>query len=230
MQKNIIIIGANDSLAGQVINFLPLNLKKKIKCVIYDRKLVKKKKTKINLKIETVNKKKIFGYNFLQVTSFKDFFKEQKINQAYLLVECNFQRQKIYEEIKSFVKFLTYIHPSTILSGKNVLGDGSILFPGSYVGYKANIGKLTIIQSNCTIEHHNEIGDFCNIAPKVTTGGFTEIENFCNINISANIINRVNVAENCIIGAGSLILKNTSPNGLYFGIPAKRISNNKKVT
>ena len=46
MQKNIIIIGANDSLAGQVINFLPLNLKKKIKCVIYDRKLVKKKKQK----------------------------------------------------------------------------------------------------------------------------------------------------------------------------------------
>ena len=92
-----------------------------------------------------------------------------------------------------------------------------------YISYKTDIGKGTIIQSNSTIEHHNVIGNYCDINPNVTTGGFTHIGDFSTVNISATLINRINIGNNCVIGAGSLVLKNCEEGFLYYGVPCKRI-------
>ena len=93
----------------------------------------------------------------------------------------------------------------------------------SYVSYKTDIGMGTIIQSNTILEHHNVIGKCCNINSNVTTGGFTFIGNFSTIHISTTIINRINIGDNCVIGAGSLVLKDCDKNSLYYGLPAKKI-------
>ena len=42
MKKDIIIIGTNDSLAGQIINFLPKKIKNRINCIIYHKNQKKK--------------------------------------------------------------------------------------------------------------------------------------------------------------------------------------------
>jgi acetyltransferase-like isoleucine patch superfamily enzyme len=36
-------------------------------------------------------------------------------------------------------------------------------------------------------------------------------------------MNDVNVCDNCLIGAGSLVLKDCKESGMYFGNPAKYI-------
>lgn len=43
------------------------------------------------------------------------------------------------------------------------------------------------------------------------------------IGANATILPGVTIAEGCIIGAGALVNKSTEPNGLYVGVPAKRI-------
>ncbi len=222
MKKDIIIIGTNDSLAGQIINFLPKKIKNRINCIIYHKNQKKKNNSLINKKIEFIDKNKIFGFKYFQVTSYIKFFKDNKIKKVFLLSDSNKERKKIFNLIKNQVKVLSFVHPKVYLSGKNSIGKGSILFPGSYLGYKTNVGMLTVIQSNCKIEHHNEIGNFCDINPNLTTGGFTQIEDDCTINMSVNIINRIKISTNCHIGAGSLVLKDTTKNYLYYGVPAKK--------
>ncbi len=222
MKKDICIIGVNDSLAGQVINFLPKKIKNKINCVIYHKVPKKITDNLINKKIEIINNKKIFGHKFFKVSSYTKFLKKNNIKKIFLLIDSKIERKQIFNLIKNKVKILNFIHPKVYLSGQNKIGEGSILFPGSYLGYKTSIGKLTIIQSNCKIEHHNHIGDFCDINPNLTTGGFTQIDNNCTINMSVNIINRIKISSNCQIGAGSLVLKNTNKNYLYYGVPAKK--------
>ena len=109
------------------------------------------------------------------------------------------------------------------MAGKNKVGEGVIIFPNNYIGYKSDIGNSTIIQSSCSIDHHNIIGNFCDINPNLTTGGFVEIEDNCLINMSVDIINRIKIKKYSRIGAGSLVLKNTISNYLYYGRPAKKI-------
>jgi len=45
----------------------------------------------------------------------------------------------------------------------------------------------------------------------------------CWIGARAIVLQGVKIGEGCIIGAGSLVNKDCEPNGLYVGVPAKRI-------
>lgn len=45
----------------------------------------------------------------------------------------------------------------------------------------------------------------------------------CWIGCNVTILPGVTIANGCVIGAGATVVKNTEPNGLYVGIPAKRI-------
>lgn len=49
------------------------------------------------------------------------------------------------------------------------------------------------------------------------------IEDGCWIGACTTIMPGVKIAKGCVIGSHSLVLKDTEPNGLYTGIPAKRI-------
>ena len=45
----------------------------------------------------------------------------------------------------------------------------------------------------------------------------------CWIGANVTILPGIEIGTGCIIGAGALVTKNCKPNGLYVGVPAKRI-------
>jgi len=49
------------------------------------------------------------------------------------------------------------------------------------------------------------------------------IERGCWIGMGSIILPGVTVREGCIIGAGAVVIRDTDPNGLYVGNPAKRV-------
>ena len=54
--------------------------------------------------------------------------------------------------------------------------------------------------------------------------GCIEVMDNVFIGYNATILPNVRIGENCIIGAGSIVTKDLEPNGVYAGIPAKKIS------
>ena len=98
---------------------------------------------------------------------------KNKKKKVYVIEDEIKDRIFIYKKIKEKckkIKIEKFIHKTSILSKKTKVGEGSIIFPGSYLGYKSEIGKMSIIQSKCILEHHGIIGDFCNVNPGLTTG------------------------------------------------------------
>lgn len=49
------------------------------------------------------------------------------------------------------------------------------------------------------------------------------IEDGCWIGANVTILPGVTIAKGCVIGAGALVSKDCEANGLYVGVPAKRI-------
>ena len=47
------------------------------------------------------------------------------------------------------------------------------------------------------------------------------------VGIGASIFHGVEIDENCIVGGGSVLNKNTKSNSTYYGIPARRVSGRK---
>ena len=119
-----------------------------------------------------------------------------------------------------------WINSTTIFDGYNTLGEGIIIFPKCYIGYKTDIKDGVIIQSNATIEHHNVIGSYVDINNNCTTGGFTLIDDYAEINMSVDIINGIRVGKHTRIGAGSLVINDCDTESLYLGRPAKYIRPN----
>jgi len=109
------------------------------------------------------------------------------------------------------------------------------------------IGKGTTINYKCFFANSDdagiEIGENCDIAPEVMLCTFTheigaserrggipirkpiKIGNGCWVGTKSTILPGVTIGDGCIIAAGSIVTKDCQPNGLYAGIPAKRIRN-----
>ena len=185
---------------------------------------MKDNKKRPNTKTEFIVNNKIYGLPIYYKKDFLDILKYKKIKEIFIAEDSGFERAKIYKKIKKTkIKLLSFIHKSVKLMGNNKIGEGAIIFPNNYIGFKTDIGKCSILQAGCSIDHHNLIGNFCDINPKVVTGGFTKISNFCEINISTTIINGINIEDNSRIGAGSLVMNNIKKNQLHYGRPAKYI-------
>ncbi|CAL4869898.1 2,3,4,5-tetrahydropyridine-2,6-dicarboxylate N-acetyltransferase (plasmid) [Asticcacaulis sp. MM231] len=51
----------------------------------------------------------------------------------------------------------------------------------------------------------------------------TRVEDGCWIGIGVTVLPGVTIARGCVVGAGAVVTTSTEPNGLYVGVPAKRI-------
>ena len=96
----------------------------------------------------------------------------------------------------------------------NCFIDASVLVT---LGKKVSLAFGVMI---CTSTH--EIGDENNRAGK-TIRLPVKIEEGCWIGANATILPGVTIGKGCIVGAGSLVSKDCEPNGLYVGVPARRI-------
>lgn len=88
---------------------------------------------------------------------------------------------------------------------------------------KIEIGKNCAIGMNTLfLTNTHEIGNEECRCGKNFKKGIT-IEDGCWIGARATILPDVTIGKGCVIGAGSLVNKDCKPNGLYAGVPARRI-------
>ena len=123
-------------------------------------------------------------------------------------------------------KFLwaTLIHPSANICDTSSIGAGSVIVAGVVVNGRSKIGLHCLINTNSSLNHDNILNDFSSTGPGVNTGGNVLIGKFCYIGIGTSIKHNIKINDNTIIGAQSYVNSNCEGDSLYYGIPAKKIS------
>jgi maltose O-acetyltransferase len=86
------------------------------------------------------------------------------------------------------------------------------------IGHNVRIGPHVRI-----ITAGHEIGPANQRAPKAVKGAPVRIGNGCWIGAGVTILPGVTVGAGCVIGARSVLTRSTEPNGLYLGMPARRV-------
>ena len=129
-------------------------------------------------------------------------------------------------------------------------GDNVVIYPGAYIFNPQNliVGSNVSIQPMCYIECSEEPGavqidDDVSISHGVTIMATTHVfkdtsvcikdqgvetkpVHICQdvwIGAKATILAGVTIASGCVIGANAVVTKTTQENGIYVGIPARRI-------
>lgn len=137
-------------------------------------------------------------------------------------------------------------HPSDIILGNHVaidhyvylstsaeIGDYVHIAPSvSIIGGKDSVlqmGEFSGIAANCTIVCGSD--DFTKgmLNPQVPIKyrqpklGFVTFEPFSCVGVNCTVMPNVTLAEGSVVGAGSVVTKNTEPWGIYIGSPAKLV-------
>lgn len=106
---------------------------------------------------------------------------------------------------------------------KCFIGAGTIIVRGS-LNENTEIGKNTLMAPGGRIGHGTKIGDFVHLANNVITGGNTIIGDYSFVGSAAVFRPKVAIHSRTIVGAGSVVIKNTSGEGFtLMGVPAKQI-------
>lgn len=117
--------------------------------------------------------------------------------------------------------------------------------PGSFFrGPGIKIGRRSFINTRCFFENGLapvEIGSLCEVAMEVmfctathemgaencrsgaAVGLPIRVEDGCWIGTRATILPGVVIKHGCVIAAGAVVARDCEPNGLYAGVPARRI-------
>jgi len=133
-------------------------------------------------------------------------------------------RKTIVEKIKNnpHVQFATLVDPSVIQSDRVSIGKGSIICAGNILTVDINIGDHVIINLDCTVGHDAVISDFVTVYPGVHISGCVSVGECTELGTGMQVIQGIQICENCILGAGSTVVRNIEEEGTYVGVPARK--------
>jgi sugar O-acyltransferase (sialic acid O-acetyltransferase NeuD family) len=126
-------------------------------------------------------------------------------------------------------RFEKYVFPNLI--HKNFIGDlesirfgkGNIITAGCVFTVDIIVGSFNIFNLNTTVGHDAVIGD-CNVFnPACNVSGGVHIGSQNLFGTNATILQYLQTGDGNIIGASALLSKYAESNGMYVGVPAKRI-------
>ena len=168
-----------------------------------------------------------FGYKIIgRQENLIKLIEEYSIEVGVISIGDNRSRyyvyNKIIEQIPNFT-FANAIHPSVIIGNNVKLGVGIVAMAGCIFNPKSEIGNFTFFATGAQVEHDNIIHNFSSISAGSITGGFVTIGKFSAITLGVTVLDRIEIGENTVVGAGSLVIKSLPDNVLAYGNPAKII-------
>ena len=203
MSKSVVIIGASGH--GKVIADIIVNSDDKVLGFLDDA--------------DDVQGKKIIGFPVLGKIADFDKYRDCEF---VIAIGKPYIRDKISNELP--VKWYTAIHPTAVISSLDVeIGEGTVIMANAVVNPSARIGKHCIINTGAIVEHDNILEDYVHLSPNVTLAGIVKVGKSTHIGAGSCTKQVLNIASDCIIGAGSVIVKDITESGTYVGVPARKI-------
>lgn len=117
----------------------------------------------------------------------------------------------------------TYIHPSAVIDSQAVINGGVFIGPFASVFNQATIYKDCILGPYSMISHRASLGQGSIMHPGAMIAGSTNVGRYCLFGIRSTVIDKLEICDNVVVGAGSLINKNILESGNYVGTPARRV-------
>ena len=152
------------------------------------------------------------------VLTYKDEYK------IFVGIGNNATRQKVHEMLETVgVTIPTLIHPNTVIGSEVEIGIGTVVMAGVIINCCTKIGNGCILNTGSTIDHDNTIEDFVHISPRASLAGTVKVGHGSWIGVGSVVSNNINITKGCKIGAGAVVVKDITEEGVYIGVPVRRI-------
>ena len=117
-----------------------------------------------------------------------------------------------------------YIHPSAIISPSVVIGKGVYVLLNTSIMPYVTIQDYVMISMNANIAHHSVLEEGTFISTGVNFGASIVAHKYSYVGISATIMTGIkNLGEDCLVGAGAVVIKDVPDKAVVAGVPAKML-------
>lgn len=104
------------------------------------------------------------------------------------------------------------------------MGQGNIIQRASSISINVNIGSFNIFNGSDSVGHDSILGDYNVIMPDVRISGGVHIGNENLLGVGSIVIQQMSIGNNSTLAAGSVLMTKAKKEGLYIGVPAKRLT------
>lgn len=156
-----------------------------------------------------------------------------QLKNAAIVIGIAFPRvkRKIIEKISanSTLLFPSFVHKRAWISRKVSIGRGCIIYPGTTINYGSVISDFVVVNANCSLGHHTDIGIYSSLAPGVKTGGHSVIEEAVDMGIGVSTIQDIRVGRESVVGGQTMVIRDIKRKSTVVGVPARIISQDVPV-
>ncbi|MBP7652145.1 acetyltransferase [Candidatus Dependentiae bacterium] len=153
-----------------------------------------------------------------------DFFKENNISDFIIATgDGPFRIECAHKLIRLGFKPVNIIDNRSIVSRTSELGVGLSICANAVVAPGAVIKDYVLINHSAVIDHNVVLETGVTISPGVKIGGRAIVKEKTFIGIGSVILPDITIGSGCIIGAGTVVIKNISDNKKAVGNPARFI-------
>lgn len=156
-----------------------------------------------------------------------------KENYNVEAIYCPLGDNKLRVKFLSLAKELgyqtpNYIHPSVIISPKVEIGQGVYILLGTTIMPYTIIHDYSMISMGVHIAHHSILEEGVFLSTGCNFGASIVAHKYAYCGISSTMMTGIHeLGENCLIGAGAVVIKDVEPNAVMAGVPAKVIKYKK---
>jgi sugar O-acyltransferase (sialic acid O-acetyltransferase NeuD family) len=178
----------------------------------------------------TLDGARIEGPSFqgLPVVPFEDVAVEYPPDRFNMFIAIGYPRiNKLREEKYTRAKdmgfeLISYVSTTATVWPGTVIGDNCLILEGNIIQPFAAIGSDVIMWAGCHIGHHVVIKDHCFVSSHAVISGNVTVEENCFLGVNSTIRNGITIAREGVIGAGAVIMKDTTERGVYLA-PAPQL-------
>jgi len=125
-------------------------------------------------------------------------------------------RKEKYHAAKSCgYRLASYISSRATVLNDFRIGENCFILEDNTIQPFVTIGNNVTLWSGNHIGHHTTILDHCFLASHIVVSGGVKIGESCFIGVNATLRDHITIGEKCVIGAGSLIMADVEPEGVY---------------
>jgi len=118
------------------------------------------------------------------------------------------------------VNLVCITHPSAVISQYANVGQGTVIFANVVVNAGVSIGQASILNTASTVDHDCILGDGVHISPGAHIAGGVCIGSRSWVGIGACVKQCLSIAEDVVVGAGSVVVKDIARGSVVMGNPA----------
>ena len=120
-------------------------------------------------------------------------------------------------------QFISIIHKTALVSYTATIGEGCCIGAFTSISPNVTVGNHVMIQSYDNFGHDSSIGDYASIESYVFLGGYASVGELSTMHTKSSIIPHKSIGKECVVGFGSVVMRNFKDGVHVFGNPAKKI-------